>query len=122
MPVTVVPVMEFGQLDGEEMYDGVWCHASLLHVPRSDLLDALARIHRALKPDGWHYANYKGALSHGAEGGRDSHGRFYSYIAEDALDAVYAAAGPWQSVSRESGMGSSYGGEPTEWHEVFARK
>lgn len=33
-------------------YDGVWAGACLLHVPRDELAGVLARIHRALKPEG----------------------------------------------------------------------
>ena len=56
-------------------YDGVWASACLLHVPRDELAGVLARIHRALKPEGLFYASYK--VGHGD--GRDSFGRYYNY-------------------------------------------
>ena len=47
-----VRVLRFDQLDAVAAYDGVWAHASLLHVPRAGLAGVLARIFQALKPGG----------------------------------------------------------------------
>ena len=70
-----VEAMLFDELDEDAVYDGVWASACLLHVPRDELAGILARIHRALKPDGLFYASYK--VGHGD--GRDSLGRYYNY-------------------------------------------
>ena len=71
-------VMQFDELDAIAKYDAVWAHASLLHCPRDALPDTLQRIHRAMKPGGWHYANFK--LGQGE--GRDSLGRLYNFPEE----------------------------------------
>ena len=47
-----VETLLFHDLDAVEAYDGVWANACLLHVPRPELADILARIWRALKPAG----------------------------------------------------------------------
>ena len=54
-----VETLLFHDLDEVEAYDAVWANACLLHVPRPELADVLARIWRALKPAGVFYASYK---------------------------------------------------------------
>ncbi|NNC73144.1 MAG: class I SAM-dependent methyltransferase [Sphingomonadaceae bacterium] len=83
-----VRVMRFAELDADSAYDGVWASACLLHVPRDDLADILARIHRALKPDGVHGASYKG----GTREGRDTFGRYFNYPDADWQRAAYDEA------------------------------
>lgn len=110
--------MLFEELDAEAEYDAVIAFASLLHVPAAELSATLARVYRALRPGGWHYASYKG----GEGGGRDPHGRFYSYIPADDLRAAYEIGLAWQFFDLQTRMGGSYGAGPTPWHEVTARK
>lgn len=114
----VVPVLRFDELDAEATYDAVWCQATLLHLPEEALPGALARIHRALKPGGRHWASYKS----GTGGGRDRFGRFFSYLPGPRVEAAYRAAGPWAELELFTNFGSSFGGEPTEWHDILARK
>ena len=113
-----VPVMEFAELDAVEAFDGVWCQASLLHLSEAELRPVLARIHRALKPGGWHWASYKD----GSGGGRDVGGRFFSYIPAGRLEAAYYAGGPWAELAIGTQQGESFFRGPTMWHEVLARK
>jgi len=113
-----VPVMQFYELEAEAEFDAVWCQSSLLHAAEDELPGILARIHRALKPAGWHWASFKG----GQGGGRDQFGRFFNYLSADRLEAAYRGAADWASLAIESGDGFSYGGAPTPWHNVLARK
>jgi SAM-dependent methyltransferase len=94
-----VETLLFHDLDEVEAYDGVWANACLLHVPRPELADVLARIWRALKPAGVFYASYK----EGDADGRDTLDRYYNYPSPDWLRATYAAAGSWNSLSIETG-------------------
>ena len=113
-----VPVMDFAELEAVETFDAVWCQASLLHLGEEELTPVLARIHRALKPGGWHWASFKD----GAGGGRDDVGRFFSYIPVDRLEAAYRAAGRWPVLEIGTQQGTSFFRGPTMWHEVLARK
>lgn len=113
-----VPVMRFAELAATEAFDAVWCQASLLHVAEDDLPGVVARIHRALKPGGWHWASYKD----GTGGGRDEVGRFFSYLPAARLEAAYRAAGPWSELTIGSQEGSSFFSGPTVWHDVLVRK
>ena len=113
-----VPVMDFAELDAVESFDAVWCQAALLHVDEPDLPGVLSRIHRALKPGGWHWASFKD----GTGGGRDDAGRFFSYIPLERLEAAYRSAGPWAELAIGTRQGESFFRGPTLWHEVLARK
>ncbi len=113
-----VEAMRFVQLEANEAYDGVWASACLLHVPRGELAGILARIHLALKPSGVFYASYK----MGESDGRDSLGRYYSYVSPEWLDATYANAGPWITLSSEISVIQSFDQTPANMLNLVVRK
>lgn len=113
-----VRIMAFHELDDVAAYDGVWACACLLHAPREELTDDLARIFRALRPGGLLTASFKAGNSEG----RDRFGRYYNYIDADQLQAHLAASGAWASLDITKNDGSGYDGEPTRWLWAAARK
>jgi SAM-dependent methyltransferase len=113
-----VRLLRFSELAEVGIYDGIWASASLLHAPASELSDDLARIHRALRPSGLFVASFEA----GAGEGRDEFGRYYNYTDADTLLAHYRTATQWASLRIETNMGSGYGGKPTQWHWVTARR
>jgi SAM-dependent methyltransferase len=106
-----VRIMAFHELGDIERYDGVWACACLLHAPRDELTDDLARIFRALRPGGRLVASFKA----GDGEGRDALGRYYNYPGSDELRAHVTAAGPWASIEISENDGSGYDGRPTRW-------
>ena len=113
-----VEAMRFDQLDAHEAYDGVWASACLLHVPRDELTGILARIHRALRPSGVFYASYK----MGEGDGRDSLGRYYNYASPEWLEATYASAGPWITLSSDRNVIQSFDETPAIMLHLVVRK
>jgi SAM-dependent methyltransferase len=113
-----VEAMRFDQLDAHEAYDGVWASACLLHVPRDELAGILARIHRALRPSGVFYASYK----MGEGDGRDSLGRYYNYASPEWLEATYASAGPWITLSSDRSVIRSFDETPANMLHLVVRK
>lgn len=113
-----VQVLRFDDLEYEEVYDGVWASACLLHVPLADLSTVLARVHRALRPGGLFYASYKDGIGEG----RDQFGRYYNYPSIEVLRARYLAAGPWLSLQVDDQQGSGYDDKPTKWVSVIAQR
>jgi SAM-dependent methyltransferase len=113
-----VGTLLFHDLDAVETYDGVWANACLLHVPRDQLADVLALIHRAIKPGGAFYASYKT----GEGDGRDTLDRYYNYPTEDWLRATYAQAGAWRDISIETGEVRGFDDAMAEMLFVLARK
>ncbi|RJG42536.1 class I SAM-dependent methyltransferase [Motilimonas pumila] len=68
-----VDLRSFSQIDEVNEYHGIWCCASLLHVPFEELPDILNRMCAALKPGGVLYLSFK----YGA-GEREKDGRLFT--------------------------------------------
>ena len=113
-----VETLLFHELDEHDAYDGVWASACLLHVPRDDLAAILGRIRRALKPEGLFYASFKV----GEEDGRDNLGRYYNYPSPEWLQATYAAAGAWRSVSSGTSETNGFDETPATMLHLVVRK
>jgi SAM-dependent methyltransferase len=113
-----VKTLLFHELDAIEAYDGVWANACLLHVPRDQLANVLALIHRALKPGGAFYASYKS----GDGDGRDTLDRYYNYPTEEWLRATYGQSGAWSDLSIETGEVRGFDDAMAEMFFVLARK
>lgn len=112
-----VRIMLFQELDAECAFDGVWAHASLLHVPRSELPDIFARIHRALKTGGLLHANFKA----GEAEGHDGFGRYYNYPSREWLSALLTKDG-WRNLAITEHDGGGYDGKPTRWLTISAER
>lgn len=54
-----VAVRHFSDVDEVSAYDGVWCCASLLHVPRSELPSQIEQLWQSLRPNGIFYLSFK---------------------------------------------------------------
>ncbi|ELJ5852322.1 TPA: class I SAM-dependent methyltransferase [Enterobacter kobei] len=54
-----VKLMTFSEIDYKAQYDGIWCCASLLHVPSSELPAVMQKLADALKPGGVWYVSFK---------------------------------------------------------------
>jgi SAM-dependent methyltransferase len=113
-----VEAMRFDQLDAHEAYAGAWASACLLHVPRDELAGILARIHRTLRASGVFYASYK----MGEGDGRDSLGRYYNYASPEWLEAAYATAGPWITLSSDRNVIQSFDETPANMLHLVVRK
>lgn len=113
-----VRVLRFDELDADRAYDAVWANAALHHVPRAELLGILARIYKALKPGGFHYANFKS----GKPDGRDDRNRLYSYLSRDEVVALYERAGDWSIVSAVEYLGGArYETKDAPWVRITVR-
>ena len=110
-------VMRFDELQADEDYDAVWAHACLLHVARADLLQVLGAILCALRPGGWHFANYK----LGDAEGRDPLGRLTNLPDEAWLERAYSDAGfAIMHCQRYRGEGAD--GVQRDWYALTLRK
>lgn len=64
-------------------YDGIWCCASLLHVPAAELPEVMAKLAAALKPGGVWYLSFK----YGS-GEREKEGRRFTDMDEAGLREI----------------------------------
>ena len=65
-----VKFRKFQELEGKDLYDGVWACASILHLSMADLEDVMKRIYQALKPKSILYASFKYGEYEGIRNGR----------------------------------------------------
>jgi HKD family nuclease len=65
-----VAVRRFEDVDEVETFDGIWCCASLLHVPLAAMPATLDRLWRALRPGGTLYVSFKHGTGERVHGGR----------------------------------------------------
>ena len=82
---TGLPVkqMRFEDVTEVERYDGIWCCASLLHVPLAELPGVMAQLAKALKPGGVWYLSFK----YGS-GEREKDGRRFTDMDESGFAEV----------------------------------
>lgn len=87
---TGIPVRKqrFEKLEGQELYDGIWACASLLHVAAADLPDVLVRLYRLLKKQGIMYVSFKLG-----DGERQKDGRYFNDMREEILCRLLCDAG-----------------------------
>ena len=112
-----VRLLRFDELSAVAAYDAVWAHASLHHQPLAGLGDALLRIHRATRMDGWFFANYK--LGDGDA--RDSFGRLYNFSPREHLLDLYRGAG-WQLDEVEDYRAGGLDKVERDWIAITAHK
>lgn len=83
----LVKQMTFGDMDAKERYDGIWCCASLLHVPVQELPAVMQDLANALKPGGIWYVSFKYGDSE-----REKDGRRFTDMNETSLKALLEAS------------------------------
>lgn len=65
-----VAVRRFEDVDEVAQFDGIWCCASLLHVPIDQMSGTLLRLWSALRPGGTFYASFKHGRGERTDGAR----------------------------------------------------
>ena len=78
-----VQLMTFADVDWKEEFDGIWCCASLLHVPAAELPDVMRRLTDTLKPGGVWYVSFKYG-----DREREVDGRLFTDMVEVRLQAL----------------------------------
>lgn len=105
----------FDEIDGEDIYDGIWANFSLLHAARADLPRHLGSLHKAIKPGGrFHIVMKTGEGSH-----RDGIGRQYTYVTPAELRGLLTHAG-FVLLSEAAGRGIGLDGTPADWIALAA--
>lgn len=115
----IVRVMRFDELIAIDTYNAVWANASLLHVPRDQLVDILRLIFTALKLGGYHFANFKA----GSVEGRDERARYYNYLSHEQMIMAYAQSGDWEIVPALDYLGGArFETQQIPWVSMTVRK
>ncbi|NND22934.1 MAG: class I SAM-dependent methyltransferase [Boseongicola sp.] len=111
-----VIVATFDQLDAVAVYDGVFASFTLLHAPKSQMPDHLARIRTALRPGGLFYLG----LKTGQGEKRDKLGRFYAYYEDAEITGLLEDAG-FTVETRDTGSETGLDGTVAPWIILTAR-
>lgn len=106
----------FEEVSGEDAYDGIWAHYSLLHASRDAIPQILLTLARALRPGGLFLL----VLKLGEGEGRDTKDRFYTYFSEAELENLLLKAG-FHIESREFGESTGLAGKPHGFIAICAR-
>jgi len=109
--------MTFQKIDFPEAFEGVWACASLLHVPRAEIDGVLARLTRALVPDGVAFLSFKYG-----DGEGERNGRWFNSYDEESFRAVLRRQTAveevrlWRTADVRAGRADEY------WLDVLLRK
>lgn len=112
-----VEVKTFDQVAWRDEFDGVWACASLLHVPRADLPDAMRRLRDALVPGGICWMSFK----YGTEE-RQASGRHFTDLDEAGARTLLRTVGELTllSLSVSQDVRDSHAGE--RWLSLCCRR
>jgi len=108
--------MRFEDISFENVFDGIWACASLLHVSMGELPDIMLKMHAALKNGGIIYASFKYG-----DGLKIRGERSFCDFNERSVEPLFKNAG-FDIISTEISHDSRPGREDEKWINVYARK
>ena len=107
----------------EQFVEGIWCVATLLHLPRKDVPVALREFHRILQPAGYLYLSLKQGTGSSLVRREKTGGspRFFTYFAQQEIAHLLKQAGfttceMMRVVTYRKGIGWD------AWINILARK
>jgi SAM-dependent methyltransferase len=101
----------FDQIEGANVYDGVWANFSLLHAPRGEVPGHFLRLYHAMKPGGVIHVGFKV----GTGERRDSLDRFYTYWEVQEMHDALDLAGFIVDEKVRRGKGIGLDSAPFDW-------
>ena len=114
LPVKQLLFSDFAEA---EAYDGVWACASILHLPKVELVDVLQKITTALRPGGYLYTSFKYGDFEG-----ERHGRYFTDMTAAGFRALLELV-PGLVIVEEWGSGDVREGRGDErWLNVILKK
>lgn len=122
----VPPPARFARMDlrrlafADQAFDGAWCSAALLHLPRAEAPGALGELARVLRPNGLLRVSLKKGTGEAVTGRETNEPRFFTYYGPNEARDLVAAAGlvveEFTVVEPQSDRGQSC------WIQILARK
>ncbi len=106
----------FDEIEGKDVYDGIWANFSLLHADRAEMPRHLAALRLALRAGGVFHIGMKTGT--GAE--RDGIGRFYTYYTAEELIGLLRAAG-FEPFKTHTGEEKGLAGTVDPWITLLSR-
>ena len=109
--------MLFSELSAVDRYDGIWACASILHLPKPELLDVLGKIAAALKKDGVLYCSFKYGTFEGMRSGR-----YFTDFTEETLAEFWKGADGLTVFDSWITADVRPGREEERWINILARR
>ncbi|WP_077612046.1 class I SAM-dependent methyltransferase [Clostridium sp. Marseille-P2415] len=109
--------MTFEEMDFDNVFDGIWACASLLHIPKKELSDILTKIARALNDKGILYMSYKLGDFEGFRGER-----YFSDFTADSITELLRDNGRFEIVKLWETEDMRSGHSDVRWLNALVRK
>lgn len=106
-------LLRFDEISWKETFGGIWCCASLLHVPPQDLPHIVETIHTAAKQAAILFVSFKQG-----EGERCENGRYFHMMNEEKLRCFFRSFSLLEIWSQDSDVNLV----PTTWLKAIFRK
>lgn len=109
--------LRFDEMEFEEVFDGIWACASLLHVPEREMDGVMQKICTALKPEGILYASFK-------YGDREEYrnSRFFHDYTRKSLEEMLSRQGQLEILDIWISDDVRGGREEEKWVNALAKK
>ena len=112
-----VKQMLFQELSEVCAYDGIWACASILHLPKAELVAVLKKLEAALKPEGYLYVSFKYGDFEGLR-----NGRYFTDMTEKSFEALLAEVSGLKLVDEWVSGDVREGRSEEKWLNVILRK
>jgi SAM-dependent methyltransferase len=109
--------MTFEQIDFDDVFDGIWACASLLHIPKKELSGILTKIARALNEKGILYMSFKLGDFEGFRGER-----YFSDFTADSISQLLRENGRFEILKLWETEDIRSGHSDVRWLNVLAKK
>jgi SAM-dependent methyltransferase len=109
--------MTFEQIDFDDVFDGIWACASLLHTPKKELSGILTKIARALNDKGILYMSFKLGDFEGFRGER-----YFSDFTADSISQLLRENGRFEIQKLWETEDIRSGHSDVRWLNVLAKK
>ena len=109
--------MTYEQMDFDDVFDGIWACASLLHTPKKELSGILTKIARALNDKGILYMSFKLGDFEGFRGER-----YFSDFTADSISELLRENGRFEVIKLWETEDIRSGHSDVRWINVLVRK
>ena len=109
--------MTYEEMDFDNVFDGIWACASLLHTPKKELSGILTKIARALNDKGILYMSFNLGDSEGFRGER-----YFCDYTEDSMTELLRDNGRFEIIKFWRTIDVRSGHSDIKWLNVLVRK
>ena len=114
---TEVKQMMFQELNEHELYDGIWACASILHLPKDELIIVLSKMCDSLKKNGIMYTSFKYGEFEG-----NRYGRYFIDMTEDRFGKLVNSIPNLVLIEQWVSNDVRPGREGEKWLNILLRK